>query len=298
MSHIEVRPAQAEDREAILAFCAHTWEHGDYIEHVWDEWLQNPAGQLIVATVDKQPAALVHMEMLTPEDAWLEGLRVAPEFRRQGLARKVNEAALAEAMRRGAQYARMAISHINERSQQVSEGGYFRRVGAILPFNTKATPEKITRVHGSDKPRLATLDDLDAIIDFLNASNIFPIVGGLYYLRFRAYPITAEFLEKKIKAQQIYVLHRWERLDGLAIIEVRENPTVSLSVGYIDGTAIEAISLIGNELLQHAIEIEIENVRIYAPDMVIIRDAFAGLGCEEAIAEDSEVYYTYERGLF
>lgn len=298
MSNIEARPARPEDREAVLAFCAHTWDDGDYIEHVWDEWLNNPAGQMIVATVDEQPAALVHMEMLTQEDAWLEGLRVSPDFRRQGLARVVNQAALAEAMRRGAAYARMAISQYNERSQQVSEGGHFRRVGAFLPFGTKPSADQITRLSGPNKPRLATLEDLDDIINFLNTSSVFPIVGGLYYVRFRAYPITAAFLEEKIKAQQIYILHRWERLDGLAIVEMREQPTPHFSVGYIDGTAIEPISLIANDILQHALELELEKVRIYAPDIVIMRDAFAGIGCEEAIAEDNEVYYIYERGLF
>ncbi|GHO43850.1 GNAT family N-acetyltransferase [Ktedonospora formicarum] len=298
MPDIKVRPARPEDREPVLAFCAHTWDDGDYIEHVWDEWLGNPAGQLIVATVDEQPAALVHIEMLTSDEAWLEGLRVAPEFRRQGLAREVNQAALAEAMRRGATYVRMAISHVNERSQQISESAHFRRVGAFLPFSIQPDIEQVTRLSGIDKPRLATIEDLDDIINFMNASNVFPIVGGLYYVRFRAYAISAELLEEKIKAQQVYLLHRWERLDGLAIVETREQPSPHLSVGYIDGTAIEPISLLANDIMQRALELEFDKVRIYVPDLVIMRDAFAGIGSEEAISENSEVYYIYERGLF
>src|SRR5690242_13725158 len=109
MAYIEVRPARPEDREAVLAFCRNTWEWGDYIEHVWDEWLTDPDGRLFVATVDGRPAGISHLAMVTKTDAWLEGLRVDPQFRQQGLARALDDAVLLEAMQRGAKYARLTI---------------------------------------------------------------------------------------------------------------------------------------------------------------------------------------------
>lgn len=94
MAYIDVRPARPEDREAVLAFCRNTWEWGDYIDQTWDEWLRNPAGRLFVATVEERPAGIVHLDMLTTIDAWLEGLRVDPQYRQQGLARALYEALL------------------------------------------------------------------------------------------------------------------------------------------------------------------------------------------------------------
>src|SRR6266496_3284069 len=55
MSNLEIRFARPEDRDPVLAFCNETWSWGDYITNVWDDWLQNPAGQLFVATMDGQP---------------------------------------------------------------------------------------------------------------------------------------------------------------------------------------------------------------------------------------------------
>ena len=53
---LEVRPARAEDRDAVLAFCAHTWADGDYIEFAWDNWLRDQQEQrsvlLLVAVED------------------------------------------------------------------------------------------------------------------------------------------------------------------------------------------------------------------------------------------------------
>ncbi len=86
MPQIEIRPARSEDREAVLAFSSHTWDWGDYIEYVWDEWLHDPQGMLFVATSDGQPVGVAHIRMLNKTEAWLEGMRVAPAFRRQGIA--------------------------------------------------------------------------------------------------------------------------------------------------------------------------------------------------------------------
>jgi GNAT superfamily N-acetyltransferase len=294
MAHIEVRQAQPEDREAVLTFCRDTWEWSCYIEYTWDEWLTDPNGRLFIATVDGHSAGVARMSMVTKTDAWLEGMHVDPQFRRQGVARALNDAALLEAMQRGAQYARLQIRSDNTRSQHIITRAHFRHVGTFTFFHAPSLPTKLERHSMQGMPRLATLDDLDTIIDFLNASNTFPLVGGLYQVRFTAYPITVELLEEKIAAQEVYVLYRWDRLDGLAIAETCEvDGKKRFSVGYIDGTAIEPISLLAYDLRRRLNDLELEGICVCAPDLVLIRDAFTGVGYEW----DAKIFYTYERGL-
>ena len=142
--------------------------------------------------------------------------------------------------------------------------------------------------------QLATASDLDEIIDYLNASNIFPLTGGLYYAGFTAYPITAELLQGKIAAQQIYLLRRWNRLDGLAIAEMREERQGrQLSLGYIDGTAIEPISLLAYDLRRQLPALGAESVRAYIPDILLLRDAFTGVEYDW----NGNLFFTYERRL-
>ncbi len=145
-----------------------------------------------------------------------------------------------------------------------------------------------------ERAQLATPADLDDIINYLNVSSIFPVVGGVYYVGWKAYPITAALLEAKIAAQQIYLLRRWDRLDGLAIAEPRtERDEPRLSLGYIDGPTVESISLLAYDLRRRLTEMGLAGVRAYAPDMVMVRDAFTGIEYEW----DGSVFYTYERGL-
>ncbi len=293
MPYTEVRPAQAEDREPVLAFCTTTWGWGDYIERVWEQWLDDPSGRLFVATVDDQPVGMVHISMLTAVDAWLEGLRVDPAFRGQGLAKLLNDAAVLEAMQRGADYIRLAVDSNNTRSIEITERGFWRQIAAFAFYSASALPPT-ARATTQARTQLATLADVDEIIDYLNASNNFPLVGGLYYAGFTAVPITQDLLQEKITHHQLYLLRRWDRLDGLAVAEVREeNQLLRLSVGYIDGMTVESINLIAYDLRCLLPELEVDQVRIYTPDIILVRDGLTGVEYEW----DGSVFYTYERSL-
>ncbi len=297
MAQTQVRPARPEDKDTVLAFCTSTWDWGDYINRVWDDWLVDE-GELFVAVTNGQPTGVAHLRMINATDAWLEGLRVDPNYRQQGIAKALNMAMLEEAIRRGATNARLATESTNAGAIHMMETLHMRRVGAFASF--RAAPlvtqaKSRTRVdYSPEETQVATIDDIDEIIDYLNVSNIFPTVGGLYYVDFVAHEITAASLEKHIAAQHIYLLRRWGRLDGLAIAEPGEDwRGKRLSIGYIDGMTIEAISLVAYDLRRRLTAMSLESANVYAPDLVLIRDGLTGIEYEW----NGTVFYTYERGL-
>ena len=293
MSQLEVRRAEESDREAVLAFCSHTWEWGDYIADVWDEWLHAEHGALFVATMDGQPVGVANMRMLNANEAWLEGMRVDPAHRQHGIAHALFEAQIAEALRRHALTARLITESTNTASIRLIERNHLRRVNAFAPYHAAPLTENSKSQYGMETPTLATPADSNEIIDYLNVSNIFPAAGGLYNAGFTAYSITAALIEQKIAAQQIYLLRRWDRLDGLAIVEARERHGEKLlSIGYIDGTT-ESISLLAYELRKRLPEFGLESVHAEIPDLMMVRDAFTGAEYES----DGSIFYIYERGL-
>ena len=295
MAQVEVRAARTEDRETVLAFCAQTWKWGDYIEREWDEWLHDEQGALLVCTTDGQPTGVVHLRMTSAIDAWLEGLRVDPAYREQGQATALTEAALLEAMRRGATYVRLVTDAENVAAQWVFERLHMRQVGGFVPFNAAPLVVAPKRISEDETTHIATKDDIDEIIDYLNVSNVFPSVGGLYYADFTAYVLTAELLEKQVEEEQIYLLRRWGRLDGLAIAEQKQSDFRGkhLSIGYIDGMTIEAISLIAYDLRRRLAPFGLERAFVYAPNLVLVRDGLTGIEYDW----NGSVFLTYERGL-
>jgi GNAT superfamily N-acetyltransferase len=293
MPDFDLRPARQEDREAILAFCQQTWEWGDYIEYVWDEWLNNPQGKLFVATKDGQPVAVANMRMLNKTEAWFEGMRVDPTFRQHGIASALFDAQLAEARQLGATTARLITESTNTTAIRLLERSSMSLIGAYATFRALAATIPTNRSYALETPVLATSADLDDSINYLNASNIFPAVGGLYYQGFTAYTITNDLLLEKITAQQLYILRRWDRLDGLVIAEPREwHQEKQLFVGYIDGTT-ESISMIAYALRRFLPDLGLESITAHVPDLMMVRDAFVGAEYEW----DGKIFYTYERVL-
>jgi GNAT superfamily N-acetyltransferase len=108
----DVRPA---DKPEVLALTAHTWESGDYIEYVFDDWLADPHGRFLVAEERESGriAAIDKLTMLSPTEAWFEGLRVHPDFRRRGLASRLQKYMIGEAARLGAQVIRLTTLATN-----------------------------------------------------------------------------------------------------------------------------------------------------------------------------------------
>jgi len=293
MPYTEIRPARPEDRDAVLSFCVYTWEWGDYIEYVWDEWLHDAQGQMFVATVDGQPVGVAHFRMLSATEAWLEGMRIDPAYRQQGLATAINNTMLEEAMKRGATVARLITESTNTAAIRAMGHSFMRQVGAFVSFKAMPLTTAPKSQYGLETPQLATSADIDEIVAYLNVSNIFPAVGGLYYLGFTAYAITNDLLEAKVQAKRVYLLRRWDRLDGLAIAEPRQGRHDNhLFIGYIDGTT-EAISLIAYALRRMVHDMGLESVATHAPDLMMVRDAFVGAEYEW----DGKVFYTYERRL-
>lgn len=131
LNSLTVRLARAEDKDAVFTFCQNTFQWGDYIPYVWERWLNDPNGQLLVGVINEQPVSVMHIA-IHGTMAWLEGMRVHPDFRRQGIARATEAAGRAWARARGCRVARLATSVKNLAAQtMLSLSGYQR----IAQFN-------------------------------------------------------------------------------------------------------------------------------------------------------------------
>lgn len=85
MCTIVIRNAVDSDKSAILSFCQDTFSWGDYIQDIWNYWLSE--GNLLI--VEKEhPIGITHA-LFSKNQVWIEGIRISPDFRRQGLAKKL-----------------------------------------------------------------------------------------------------------------------------------------------------------------------------------------------------------------
>ena len=130
MAHA-IRPAGAGDKEPVLSFTRDTFLWGDYIHHRWDEWINDPQGRLLVAVdSDDVPVAVGFAQLLSPTEAWLQGLRVRENARRQGVAAALTDGLAQWAADQGVQVARLLIEAWNDGSAALAESCGFRPVAS------------------------------------------------------------------------------------------------------------------------------------------------------------------------
>jgi ribosomal protein S18 acetylase RimI-like enzyme len=279
---IEARPAREDDREAVLAFCARTWDDGDYIQYVWEDWLHDTDGALLVATLAGRPVGLAHLRMMSADEAWIEGVRVDAEVRRRGVARVLISRTLVTAHERGATVARYFTSSDNVASQQLFDRFGFTRVAEVLHFT--AEPLGADEREGEEIALTrAAEEDAERIWEWLERSNLAPLNGGLEIHEWAAQALTESRLREHLAAGRVWTLDDLGSLAALAVVERVEGETDNpndppiLSVWYCDGSA-DALGRMGVALRALATKQNLSPVALWLPDLLMLRDAMDGAG--------------------
>ena len=121
-----VRTARAEDLASIAEWTRETFEWGDYVPDHFPRWTADPDSAVLVCVgEDDLPAALVHAQMLSSTEGWLEAARVHPDHKRRGMGTALNHAGVEWARSQGARVVRLATEAENSAARSQVEGlGY------------------------------------------------------------------------------------------------------------------------------------------------------------------------------
>lgn len=104
---MDLRPARVEDHDDIVAFTRDTWperELEDYLPRTFRAWAESDddATRTLVADDGGDAVGVIQGVHLTGREAWVQALRVHPDYRDRGLARRLTDAILSWARERGA----------------------------------------------------------------------------------------------------------------------------------------------------------------------------------------------------
>ena len=208
---MKIRVARRQDREQVLAFCKHTFSWGDYIDRMWDTWFSAKNGRLLVGEHGGRPVAMSHVAICPDNLAWLEGVRVHPEFRRSGVATELLERMLARAGRLGARQTSAIVAVNNTASQRMMEKNGFTVISNWAYYSTEA---KLG--NRKTNARLASPGDLPAIWEYLGRSRIYRQSAGRYVRSWQWYMLDRKAMRQLVKEERVAVAGT--PIDGIAII--------------------------------------------------------------------------------
>ncbi|SDQ25243.1 GNAT family N-acetyltransferase [Natronobacterium texcoconense] len=164
-SGIEIRRATHDDYEGVLAFTETIWDDrgGDYIPEIYHDWLEDEderdEKKTFLAVDDGTPVGIVQAVLLTDDEAWFQGIRVAADYRGQGISRQLTEACFEWAREQGATIGRVMIHSWNTASLGASRSNGYEPLAefrfAKPQPDRQAAPGTETRARVTNDPAAA-----------------------------------------------------------------------------------------------------------------------------------------------
>ena len=83
-----LREARPDDHDAVTDFTRDIWADrgGDYIPHVYPEWIEGEGKRTVVADAGDELAGIAQCVLLSEHEGWGQGIRVNPAYRGEGVA--------------------------------------------------------------------------------------------------------------------------------------------------------------------------------------------------------------------
>ncbi|QSG05554.1 GNAT family N-acetyltransferase [Halapricum desulfuricans] len=172
----QVRQARADDYSDVVAFTRETWSERDvedYVPRVFEEWVETdgPTQRTVVAAIDGRAVGVCQGVVLTDYEAWLQGMRVDPDHRGDGVALSMMEDLLAWARDRGASVARDMVFSWNDGGLGLSRAAGFGPATEARWARPEPDPDA--------SPDLDAIDDPDAAWSHWQRSDARDRLAGL-----------------------------------------------------------------------------------------------------------------------
>lgn len=158
------------DRARVLEITRDVWEGHDYLPEVLDSWLADPAASFQAAEVDGMVAGVHRLRPITRAVMYYEGLRVATEHRRRGVARAMLRDAVEKT--RGTGFTEMRLYTGNAGAAKLFQSEGFRLVADCAVWTAR-------RVEGGDPPRLPSSAEAEALATRVRADPALAAYGGV-----------------------------------------------------------------------------------------------------------------------
>lgn len=210
------RRARPEDTPDVLKLTSQIWEGDDYVPQVWQDWLDDPEGVLLVAEHTGRVVGLAKLSRLTSQDWWLQGLRVDPEFEGRGVAAQLHRALVAEWESTGGGQLRCATASFRLAVQHLCEQSGFEKVDEFTPFRAEA-------LQSGEEPgfSLVVVEELDLALELALASETLGISRGHIDLGWEWLPLRRANLEEMVREERAWwwrgrqgVLAAFEDVEG------------------------------------------------------------------------------------
>lgn len=297
---MKIRHATKSDKGEVLRFCANTFEWGDYIDQVWDFWISDRNGVLLVAEHDeeyniygKKRSSLIAIShaSLCPnnKNVWLEGIRVHPNFRHRSIATQLLNSMISYGKEQGADEASAIVAGNNIISQLMMESNGFAIISKWSYYTINKIPKRVDKVKLRSK--VATSEDTETVRNYLKRSEVYKSSGKTYVNSWRWYSLDLSVLENFIKHEKVLVIGN-DPIEGLGVINKDSNN--NFQIVYLDASNMSVLE----DLIRFAVKLiqreerTYNRIQIFSPQRKHVSAVMEQVGSERP-----EQFLLYKRVL-
>src|SRR2546430_5669556 len=134
-----IRRARPSDKRDVLGAVRTVWGGHDRVPDLFDRWVTHRTGPFFVAESAGRVVGMGKLTVVSPTDAWLEGGRVAPRWRRKGIAAALIAHRIAYGRERGFRVLRFSTASDNTPVHRAARHFGFRRSATLARHEALAT---------------------------------------------------------------------------------------------------------------------------------------------------------------
>lgn len=225
-----IERVKPSDKEEIFELSSQIWEGRDYIPEVFDEWVQEEG--FYCGKLDGKIISVDKYTWQYNDVIWLEGLRVHPDYRGKGYARKTVDALMEKVDELGYKAVRFLTS---------STKWPVRRMAGDYGFKIKEEYDYLRLDEESlediDEPVVSTEikkgTDLKEVKQFILNSFEYDINKHQFIRHWTTYDIEEELLKKEIDQSRCFYI-RNDKINALAFFDYTDIYD-SLCIPFISG---------------------------------------------------------------
>ncbi len=232
MEGLEVRQVRMDDRERLAEMTRDIWEGHDYMMEVFEEWVKDEEGIFLGLEREGRLAAVGRVDPYGKDEGWCEGLRVAEEFRGEGLAQILTDHVFKEASRRELKTLRLSTHVRNEDSIHIIKKYGFTKDGEYRILN-KEVPEEVKE----NFARIKQVKNMEEIEHIVFNSRWYRLWNGYISYGWVFRPLTETEIEKQLDEGNVFR----QGENNLAILVEDSERTERLNIGFLAGNNLKPL---------------------------------------------------------
>lgn len=205
---LTARLSTAADLALVQEVCKDARDGDDYVPQSWAYWAADPNNQLYLFEWEGQPAAVycLRFKIADATSAWVQGVRVATNFKRRGLAAMVIEHAIKVSQAAGYTVLRYITAFENAPMHRLAARYNFKPCGAYSHSNYDI--EILPKSIGLPLPsRLVTTSEFDGAYGLIVHSLDYQVGGGYYSDAWHWKLLNLENLRRHIEKGEVFGLN-------------------------------------------------------------------------------------------